>query len=498
MASCALDLTAKLSRLSLARSLFDCESSKIEYLEGFEEKISSCFEFARIFHLTLKSIPHVSLEISSIPERLHLIDQIAKAVFPIIENLNQSHPFGIDALGLETLDFDKKIHRTSFMKKQEVSLVESLDLQVAPIPFLNIELPVDEQLYFSKYRPKSLQEYKFFIDKNRVYAQRFLEGIQFYKQVLEAGAFFREHLDPTQTISSLFIPRLTKDFVKMHTISVLDLIKDKKIGEGTFGKVYRVFLQYQPYAFKTFKKSIHPGGHSREENYILEASVMLCLPCHPALLHIQALCNRSFMLPYADRGTLYDKMAKAEYNSRDLFEYFINIAEGLESMHQAGFTHKDVKANNILLFSEPPRARLGDFSLSSLTLHDDCKEVSIHYKPPELFFADEVSMVSQATDVWSFGIVLFECLTGGCLPFFEERRQAPDFYPVLAKERFRKPCTPEELIDGLHHKNVKILLEKDPNRILLNVCCACLHGDPLFRVRMAHVIHILKAAPSSS
>lgn len=111
------------------------------------------------------------------------------------------------------------------------------------------------------------------------------------------------------------------------------------------------------------------------------------------------------------------------------------VADGLAHAHAAGVVHRDVKPGNIML-GQDGRAWLTDFGIARL-LGDDAHHTqtgmtigSPAYLVPEQVRGQEVS---PATDVYSFGLVLLEMLTG--------RRAYPQ--PATALEPGRRPTAAE-------------------------------------------------------
>ena len=101
----------------------------------------------------------------------------------------------------------------------------------------------------------------------------------------------------------------------------------------------------------------------------------------------------------------------------DIIAIALQLAEGLEAAHQAGIIHRDIKLQNIML-DKHDRVKILDFGLAKLKgASAITAEVSrigtIHYMSPEQARADELD---QRTDIWSFGVVLYELVTGR-LPF---------------------------------------------------------------------------------
>jgi serine/threonine-protein kinase len=136
------------------------------------------------------------------------------------------------------------------------------------------------------------------------------------------------------------------------------------------------------------------------------------------------------------------------------------VARGLDALHAARILHRDVKPSNILL-DESGDAALADFGLArghdSTRLTGDGQLMGTpHYLAPELI---EGRAASPAGDVYAFGCVLYECLTGA--PPFAGMRDAEIGYAHLVEPppdpRTRNPQLPADAAVA-----VLTALEKDP------------------------------------
>lgn len=112
-----------------------------------------------------------------------------------------------------------------------------------------------------------------------------------------------------------------------------------------------------------------------------------------------------------------DLSEKRDLNIGSIVSIFSDIAKALSKLHRAGFSHNDLKTQNVLV-NEFGRATIFDFDLSGTfgARHGGSWET----QPPE--WARNNSVSSPATDVWSFGVMLFECLAteynGNPLPLY--------------------------------------------------------------------------------
>ncbi len=201
---------------------------------------------------------------------------------------------------------------------------------------------------------------------------------------------------------------------------------------------------------------------------------------HPHLISILAAGVTSppyyVVMPWLTGTTLAARLAAARRLELPVaFWIARQVAEALEALHAAGWTHGDVKPGNIFLSPEG-HVTLLDLGFARRTAGADraaerCLTGTYHYMAPEMLSA--ALRVDVRSDIYSLGVVLFEVLSGR--PPFEGnepleiagkhrgarvpelRRLVPDLpdeaaalvRQMLAKEPLRRPQTPRELIDGL-------------------------------------------------
>jgi eukaryotic-like serine/threonine-protein kinase len=137
--------------------------------------------------------------------------------------------------------------------------------------------------------------------------------------------------------------------------------------------------------------------------------------------------------------TLREKIVRGRLSIPEALDYAIQLAEGLSMAHEAGIVHRDVKPANLMV-TDRGRVKILDFGVATRVERDPAQERgrlgTISYMSPEQVRGREVD---HRTDLWSFGVVLFEALTG-VRPFFGDSEEA-----VLDRIRNGEPPPLESL-----------------------------------------------------
>ncbi len=245
----------------------------------------------------------------------------------------------------------------------------------------------------------------------------------------------------------------------------------EKLGEGGMGVVYKaqdlkldriVALKFLPERLLS-----SPDEVARFEQ---EARAISALADpHIATIHDidESDGQRFLVLEYLPGGTLKEKLK--DLNTRggtlpldDVVRYGLQIAEGLSHAHRRGIVHRDIKTDNIML-TEGGHLKITDFGLAKLKGGVDITRAgstigTASYMSPEQF---QSQTVDQRSDIFSFGIVLFELLTGR-LPFRGEH-EASLAYSVVHEDppapHALRPDTPAAL-----EQIILRCLEKEPGK----------------------------------
>ncbi|XP_021548564.1 ephrin type-A receptor 1 isoform X1 [Neomonachus schauinslandi] len=210
------------------------------------------------------------------------------------------------------------------------------------------------------------------------------------------------------------------------------LIVDTVIGEGEFGEVYRGTLRIpgqdcKPVAIKTLKDT-SPDG--QWWNFLREATIMGQFN-HPHILHLEGVVTKRkpimIITEFMENGALDAFLREREDQlvPGQLVAMLQGIASGMNYLSDHSYVHRDLAARNILV-SQNLCCKVSDFGLTRLldnfdgTYETQGGKIPIRWTAPE---AIAHRTFTTASDVWSFGIVMWEVLSFGDKPYGEMSNQ---------------------------------------------------------------------------
>lgn len=191
----------------------------------------------------------------------------------------------------------------------------------------------------------------------------------------------------------------------------------RQLGKGAYGEVWLAMRQSK---FVTTKVAIKLPLSDRIDFEAIRQEAILWEQAsgHPNVVPIIEADEYDgqvvIVSEYASDGSLEDYISRHErVPVRRAIEIAIGIADGLIFLHSRRMIHRDIKPANILLQDRTPR--LTDFGMSHIVLGDGAASKvggTPYYMAPEALSRKR----SRQTDIWSFGVVLYEMLTGR-MPF---------------------------------------------------------------------------------
>ncbi|XP_066319012.1 probable serine/threonine-protein kinase PBL19 [Miscanthus floridulus] len=280
-----------------------------------------------------------------------------------------------------------------------------------------------------------------------------------------------------------------------------------KVGEGGFGSVYKgvVRLPGGPAGGTVVAiKKLNPNGHQGHKQWLAEVHFLGVVE-HPNLVKLIGYCaarsergpQRLLVYEFMTNKTLDDHLFNKAYPVLpwDIrLQIALDAAEGLLYLHEGlevQVIYRDFKASNVLL-DEEFRAKLSDFGLaregpSAGDTHVSTEVMgTLGYAAPDYV---ETGHLTTKSDVWSFGVVLYEILTGR--RSMERNRPKNEqkllewvrLYPVESKQ-FSK------IID----KRLEGHYSKQGTRKIAMLANSCLAKQRRDRPTMREVVESLKQA----
>ncbi|PAN14287.1 hypothetical protein PAHAL_2G397500 [Panicum hallii] len=197
--------------------------------------------------------------------------------------------------------------------------------------------------------------------------------------------------------------------------------ESNRLGEGGFGAVYKGILpDGQEIAVKRLSQSSGQGMQELKNELVLVAKLQhknlvrlvgVCLQEHEKLLVYEYMPNRSI------DTILFDPEKSKELDWGKRVKIINGIARGLQYLHedsQLKIIHRDLKPSNVLLDSDYT-PKISDFGLARLFGGDRSREITSRVVGTYGYMSPEYAMrghYSIKSDVFSFGVLILEILTG--------------------------------------------------------------------------------------
>jgi len=250
-----------------------------------------------------------------------------------------------------------------------------------------------------------------------------------------------------------------------------------KIGQGGMGEVWRatdtklnrgVAIKILPAPFA--------ADPDRLARFTREAQVLAALN-HPCIASIYGVEERALILELVEGPTLAEQIAAGALAAAEALPIARQIAEALEYAHERGIVHRDLKPANIKLTPDG-RVKLLDFGLakaleaepaagnpsSSPTLTMRATEAGVIMGTPGYMSPEQAKgkPVDRRCDIWAFGVVLCEMLTGR--PLYSGESVAETLASVLKDAPDLSSLPPDT--PAAVGRLLRRCLEKDPQRRL--------------------------------
>ncbi|OEL30082.1 Cysteine-rich receptor-like protein kinase 25 [Dichanthelium oligosanthes] len=272
--------------------------------------------------------------------------------------------------------------------------------------------------------------------------------------------------------------------------------EENKLGEGGFGPVYKGTLQNgQEIAVKRLSATSHQGQVEMKNEVVLVAKLQhrnlvrllgCCIEDHERLLVYEFLSNNSL-----DK-ILFDPERQQELSWGQRHKIIEGIGRGLLYLHEDSrltIIHRDLKASNILLDADM-NPKISDFGLAKLFSIDSSVGNTSRIAGTYGYMAPEYALrgiFSAKSDVFSYGVLILEILTGRRNTFSQDLEPSEDLLTYIWRHWNCGSVQP--LLEGCPAEGCR------PQEILrcIHVALLCVQEDPQLRPSMASVIVMLNS-----
>ncbi|XP_056296945.1 tyrosine-protein kinase receptor UFO [Pseudoliparis swirei] len=239
------------------------------------------------------------------------------------------------------------------------------------------------------------------------------------------------------TLNSLGISDELKQKLQDVMVDRHKLTLGKTLGEGEFGSVMEGLLTQEDATLKVAVKTMKIAicTRSEMEDFLREAACMKEFD-HPNVMRLLGVCLQTVesegypspvvILPYMKHGDLHSYLLYSRLGdcpvylpSQMLVKFMTDIARGMEYLSRKNFIHRDLAARNCML-NENMNVCVADFGLSKKIYNGDYYRQGRISKMPVKWIAIESladRVYTTKSDVWSFGVTMWEIATRGQTPY---------------------------------------------------------------------------------
>ncbi|XP_035142315.2 tyrosine-protein kinase receptor UFO isoform X5 [Callithrix jacchus] len=268
------------------------------------------------------------------------------------------------------------------------------------------------------------------------------------------------------TLNSLGISEELKEKLRDVMVDRHKVALGKTLGEGEFGAVMEGQLNQDDSVLKVAVKTMKIAICTRSEleDFLSEAVCMKEFD-HPNVMRLIGVCfqgseRESFpapvvILPFMKHGDLHSFLLYSRLGDQPVYlptqmlvKFMADIASGMEYLSTKRFIHRDLAARNCML-NENMSVCVADFGLSKKIYNGDYYRQGRIAKMPVKWIAIESladRVYTSKSDVWSFGVTMWEIATRGQTPY--PGVENSEIYDYLRQgNRLKQPA---DCLDGLY------------------------------------------------
>ncbi|GMH10718.1 hypothetical protein Nepgr_012559 [Nepenthes gracilis] len=264
------------------------------------------------------------------------------------------------------------------------------------------------------------------------------------------------------------------------TIDLRKLHMGPAFAQGAFGKLYRGTYEGEEVAIKILERPENDLERAQVmEQQFQQEVMMLATLKHPNIVRFIGACWKPMVwciiTEYAKGGSVRQFLMKRQKRSVPLklaVKQALDVARGMEYVHGLGLIHRDLKSDNLLIFSDKS-IKIADFGVARIEVQTEGmtpETGTYRWMAPEMI---QHRPYTQKVDVYSFGIVLWE-LIAGMLPF--------------------QNMTAVQAAFAVVNKGVRPTIPNDCLPVLAEIMTRCWHPNPDVRPPFSDVVKMLEHA----
>ncbi|XP_069481288.1 tyrosine-protein kinase Fes/Fps isoform X2 [Ambystoma mexicanum] len=202
-----------------------------------------------------------------------------------------------------------------------------------------------------------------------------------------------------------------------------EVVLGERIGRGNFGEVFsgRLSADNTPVAVKTCRETLPPD---LKDKFLLEARILKQYS-HPNIVKLIGVCTQKqpiyIVMELVQGGDFLSFLRNegAQVRTKELIRMTENAAAGMEYLESKHCIHRDLAARNCLV-TEKNILKISDFGMSReeedgvYSSTGGMKQIPVKWTAPE---ALNYGRYTSESDVWSFGILLWETFSLGAVPY---------------------------------------------------------------------------------
>lgn len=227
-----------------------------------------------------------------------------------------------------------------------------------------------------------------------------------------------------------------------YEIDPTEISIEEQLGAGCFGTVNQGKWRGKVVAVKMMKENT-----MSEDSFIEEARTMTQLN-HPNLVQLYGIVTKrrplvivTELMPYGSLLTyLRRHKARLIHKTATLLDICSQVCNGMSYLEKRRFIHRDLAARNCLV-GESMVVKVADFGLARYVLDDEYTssqgtKFPVKWAPPEVL---NYTRFSSKSDVWAFGVLMWEVFTGGAMPYEKMKNVDVVDYVCQSKRRLEQP-----------------------------------------------------------